>query len=66
MIFETYTDDPMAHIYIWYNIKTDIELVQLYKEGRRDFSDYKDYQIRNIKKIPGNIEEKNAELCRLG
>jgi uncharacterized protein YjbI with pentapeptide repeats len=63
MIFKTYTDDPMAHIYIWYNIKTDIELVQLYKEGRRDFSDYKDYQIRNIKKIPGNIEEKNAELC---
>ncbi|WP_228052033.1 pentapeptide repeat-containing protein [Sphaerospermopsis aphanizomenoides] len=57
----------MLYIYIDRCIRRDVNLLELYKEGRSDFSDYKGYKIRNLTRTErGNIEyieERNAELC---
>jgi len=66
MIFRIYRANFEAYMYIQENIKRDTTLIKLYKEGRRDFSDYKGYKIRSIKETQTGkreIEERNAELC---
>jgi uncharacterized protein YjbI with pentapeptide repeats len=55
------------YLYLDYDVKIDVDLLDLYKGGRSDFSDYKGYKIRNVKitqtrNIP-YIEQRNAELC---
>jgi hypothetical protein len=66
MIYSNYRANFEAYIYIQENIKRDTTLIKLYKEGRRDFSDYKGYKISSIKETQTRereIEERNAELC---
>jgi uncharacterized protein YjbI with pentapeptide repeats len=54
----------MAYECMKNSVKTDIELIKLYQEGRRDFSDYSDYNILHIKKSKaGEYDIGKAELC---
>ena len=66
MVYSNYIANFEAYMYIKQDIKRDTTLIKLYKEGRRDFSDYKGYKIRSIKETQTGkreIEEGYAELC---